>query len=86
MKKIRLLALIVILTAVIANGYAKPSELACDLQCDSRNNAALCDNGVDTGCDAFCQSSFQCEYYGFTSVYGECDAAPSHWCVCRGCL
>jgi len=81
MKKVRLLALVVVLMAVFANSG---QSLNCELRCDSPSDPSLCTNGEDTGCDAYCATSFQCEFYGFTNVHGGCGGA-SQMCVCRGC-
>jgi hypothetical protein len=85
MKKLRLLVLVAILIAVFTNERSLRAE-ACDLRCDSWNTDSLCDNGVDVGCDDWCKSSERCDYYGFYNLYGTCEPAPSHWCVCRGCI
>jgi len=84
MKKMRLLALFVVLMAVFANGYSGQA-LNCTLRCDSPSDPSLCTDGVDTGCDDYCASSEQCNFYGFYNVYGTCGGLSGNNCVCRGC-
>ena len=73
MRKLRLLALLSILIAVIAHGSTSHSSVLGETRCDSSNSLGLCTGGQDTGCDAWCQGSEQCSYYGFTNVHGACE-------------
>jgi hypothetical protein len=84
MKKIRLLALFIILMGVVVNAYSG-GALDCTLRCDSGNDPSLCVNGEDIGCSDFCGSSEQCNFYGFYNVYGTCGGLHGNNCVCRGC-
>lgn len=83
MKKVKLAVLVAVI-AVVGWSVSERAAWACgDLRCDSKNDVALCDGGVDVGCDAWCKASFQCDYYNFTDVCGTCDTS-GHWCTCRG--
>jgi len=80
MKKIRLLALAVLLVALAANGmvtHVGRTHLLCD---DVIAPNSLCDGATDTGCNSFCQTDVQCE--GFSGVHGHCSADGD--CICRG--
>lgn len=84
MKKLRLLALLFILFAVATNSASLHPWSMDDVRCDGTNDPGLglCVGGQDTGCDAWCQGSSQCAFYGFTDVSGTCGVG--NWCVCRG--
>jgi hypothetical protein len=80
MKKMRFLALAVLLVALAANGMVRhpgQTHLLCD---DVPGQGTLCNGTVDTGCNTFCQSDPQCD--GFTGVHGRC--SDSGDCSCRG--
>jgi hypothetical protein len=80
MKKVRLLALAVLLVALAANGMVTHSgrtHLLCD---DVPGPNTLCSGSTDTGCNSFCLSDPSCD--GFTGVHGSCNASGD--CNCRG--
>jgi hypothetical protein len=80
MKKVRLLALAVLLVALAANGmvtHAGRTHLLCD---DVSGPNTLCNGTMDTGCNTFCQGDDQCA--GFSSVHGTCNFEGD--CICRG--
>lgn len=80
MKKIRLLALALVLVALAANGmvtHAGRTHLLCDYVIEPNT---LCSGSVDTGCNEYCvYDSPDCS--GFDGVYGHCDVDGN--CICR---
>jgi hypothetical protein len=78
MKKVRLLALFVILIAVVANGSPRLFDVSTGLLCGGSNDPSLCPGGVDVGCSDFCDSVCT----DFTNVTGTC--SPNGHCSCHG--
>ena len=77
MKKVRLLALLVILVAVVASGSPRP-WISTEILCGSSSDPSLCPGGVDVGCTDFCVTT--CDR--FTNVTGTCSSNGR--CTCRG--
>ena len=67
MKKVKVLALLVILVAVVASG-SPGAWMPTGVLCGSSNDPSLCPDGVDAGCTDFCLTA--CD--GFQNVTGTC--------------
>jgi hypothetical protein len=80
MKKMRFLALAVLLVALAANGmvsYPDQPHAMCD-NVPAPND--LCAGSMDTGCSGFCTTDPSCD--GFGGVFGSCSSTGA--CICRG--
>ena len=78
MKKVRLLALFVVLIAVVASGSPRIWDTSTGVLCASSNDPSLCPGGEDVGCSDFCSSA--CD--GFINVTANCGALGR--CTCHG--
>jgi hypothetical protein len=82
MKKVKLLALLVILVAVVASGSPR-AWISTGALCGSSNDPALCPYGEDVGCTDFCATA--CD--GWQDVTATCVAVGAHYnCKCMGRL
>jgi hypothetical protein len=69
MKKLRLLALLVVLIAVVANG-SPHRWIETSFLCGSYMDPTLCEGSTDIGCDNFCPGTAGCD--GFSNIHGTC--------------
>ncbi len=77
MKRLRFLVLLAIVVTLV---MSRPSEACGPTRCATApSSAGLCINGVDNGCDAWCQTATGCTR--FNDICGTCDLNK---CVCQG--
>lgn len=76
MKGLKVLVLLAVLATLV---MSKPSEACGPTRCAmAGSSTGLCVNGVDNGCDAWCQTACP----RFNEICGTCE--PIDKCVCRG--
>lgn len=83
MKKIRLLALALVLVALAANGMVSSGTSRGHLLCASVPAPnTLCSGSTDTGCDDFCSTNPSCA--DLFNVHGSCSTGGG--CTCHGTI
>lgn len=76
MKRLKVLVLLAVLVTVVVS--SSPSQACGPTRCASAGSSTgLCVNGVDFGCDAWCQTACP----RFNDICGTCDVNK---CVCQG--
>jgi hypothetical protein len=77
MKGLKFLVLLAIVATLV---ISKPLEACGPTRCAmAPSSSGLCVDGVDSGCDAWCQTASGCSR--FNDICGTCEGVK---CVCRG--